>query len=468
MNIHCPKCGAVVVPDSGEFEAQQARCAKCGETFGIPQAMRAEMVQRVIGLSGGRVPPNMSAFNTSPAADVSGFSSGGGSSSGFSMPIWFGIIFASFASIFVSIGITTLVQQRYRLETYQPVPAQVLSAKVVIHTTTGKNGGTTYAPVISYTYTVGGHRYTSKNVMPGLNSSGSSNWAQSVVDQYRPRTKTTAWYCAADPSKVFLLHRLDEGPYVFALFPALFVVLGIVLAISSHIGARPAKPMVADGHGRFKLAEAGTIRGRFRMAAAATLVWYGYCAMLLLDYGHINGPDKFDWIAGAICAAVGLFGVYFTNRYWQQSHDFLDAEITLSQPQIRPGDTIQFRIRQGILQSMEIEKLSIGVVCMRDNRNRYGNKTSYSTDEAWSHWLDLPVNRYYPAGGMIDMQGELLLAAFVSPSSPHRGWQYPRLRWHIGLKVCPQMMRPLEVRYPITVASPETTPPSAETASGGC
>jgi hypothetical protein len=448
MNIHCPKCGAVVVPDSREFEAKQATCGKCGETFGIEQAMRAEIVGRVIGLPGGKLA--VSALDRSAAANASGLSSGG-SSSGFSAPVGFGIAFAAFASIFVGIGIAAIVLQRYRLATYQPIPAQVLSSKVVSHTSSGKNGGTTHAPVISYTYTVNGQHFTSKQVEPGLNSSGSSGWAQKLVDQYRPHSKTTAYYCAADPSKAFLLPRLDEGPYVFALFPGLFVLLGMMLAISSHLSGRAVKPPLADNHGQFKLTEAGTIRGRFRLAAAATLCWYGYCTLLLLDYAHINGPERFDIIAGAICAAIGLFGIYFTHRYWQQAHDFLDAEITLSQPQIHPGDTVQFRIRQAVLQQMEMDKLSVGIVCMRDDRTRYGNKTTYSTDEAWSHWLDLPLARSYAPGKDIDVTGELPVAAFVSPSSPQRGWQYPRLRWHIGLKVCPQGMRPLEVRYPVIV-----------------
>jgi hypothetical protein len=369
--------------------------------------------------------------------------------------MWLGLIFAGMGLIFVSIGIALIVQQRYRVATYQPVDAKVMSTSISRHA--GGRQSTTYAPEIFYTYTVNGHRYSSRRVMPGGETSASYSWAQGVINQHRPGTKTTAWVSPTDPSQAFLIHQLDGAPYIFALLPAIFLVVGIALAITSHRANRPVKPLVSGGQGRFIVAEAGTIRGRFRTLLAATLTWYAYCSLLLLDYIHVNGLDLFGSLALATCFALGLFGVRFTYRNWQQAHDFLDAELTIAQQRICPGDTIQFRIRQGVLQAVQIDKLSAAVVCVRDYRVNYGNKTSYKTDVEWSQCVDFALNRMYQPARELEIEGELPIAEHVEPSSPHRGWKYPRHRWYIEVQVYPQSVRPLVVRYPIVVAQSATT-----------
>jgi len=454
MQTHCPSCGAPIAAEDVNHRTQQAHCRSCNKDFSIGTTVRSEMANRLRerGFGDGLLPGAASIGSPS------------GNRRGGAPPIWFGAIFASAGLLFVAIGLSLVILQRYRIATYQPIAAVVRSSSVRSHASSGRHGGTTYEPVISYTYVVDGHQFTSNHVMPGVVGSSSSSWAQRTINQYRPRTKTTAWYCPSDPTKAFLIHQLDEGPYIFALGPALFAAIGIGLMLGGVHAGRPVATPTADSRGWFHLREQGTIRGRFRIAAAATLIWYAYCGALLGDYAHVNGPDQFVYITSAIALVMGLIGLIPAWRYWRLCHEFLDADISISQQQLRPGDTIQFRVRQGILQPMEIEKLSIGIVCLRDDRTKYGNKTSYSTDEAWSHWVDLPVSRNYSAGGTIDVQGELPVGAFVAPSSPHRGWQYPRFRWHIGLKVYPQSMKPLVVRFPIMVTANDLTPPSAQVA----
>jgi hypothetical protein len=48
-------------------------------------------------------------------------------------PYWFGGIFAGAGLMFMSVGVVLAVTQHYRLLTYQPVPARVLSSDVVTH-----------------------------------------------------------------------------------------------------------------------------------------------------------------------------------------------------------------------------------------------------------------------------------------------------------------------------------------------
>ena len=466
MQIHCPNCGALIPTPQIDPQTKVARCPTCGMDFQAPQAIREEIVERLVGQTNPGMTPPYSSARASPAFGVPSVSRTG-SGSGSVGPIWFGLIFACMGMIFVVLGITLVVQQRYRIATYQPVDATILSTSISTHTSTGRHSSTTYEPVISYVYTVNGHRYTSRHVMPGTGSSASLSWAQGVIKQYRPKTKTTAWYSPADASMAFLIHRLDEGPYIFAMFPAIFLVVGIGLAINSRRANRPVRAPVPDGHGRFTIAEAGTIRGRFRTVLTATLIWYAYSGLLLLDYARVNGLDLFAGIALPVCGALGLIGVYFTYRKWQQAHDFLDAELTISQPQICPGDTIQFRIRQGVLEPLQLDKLSVTVVCVRDDRVRYGNKTTYTSEVAWSHSLDFPLNRMYRAGGEVEArQGSCRLPAMLAPSSPHRvRWKYPRYRWHIELTVCPQSMRPLVVRYPLVVVASAVAPASGQVAA---
>lgn len=128
---------------------------------------------------------------------------------------------AAFLSIFVAIGGGLFSLQLYRIATWRPVQATVISTNV--GTVQGKKGNT-YQPVVVYNYMYEGNQYQAANVTP-IRISASQSWAQSIASRYQPGSVTTAYVNPSQPYDAFLYRRVSLMPLVFVLFPALFGLL---------------------------------------------------------------------------------------------------------------------------------------------------------------------------------------------------------------------------------------------------
>jgi hypothetical protein len=368
------------------------------------------------------------------------------------VPIWFGAIFAIFGLGFMSIGWGLGITQQYRLATYEPVSARVLSSHVSSHTSHGRHGtSTTYSPVVNYVYSVKGAEYQSSRATV-INVSSSGNWAWNIVARYPKGALTTAWYSPSDPSSAFLVHEADSFPYIFALFPAIFVAAGVWMVILSLHGGRPVAAVIAVGDGWFGVPEDGTLRGRFWINAFAAVCLYGYAGIVIGDYSYLS--RKFDVFFFVASAAAGVAGLVFITpmwRYWRLWHDFLDADLRVSAEQIRPGSKVQLTLRQELVQPLEIERLSLGLVCIRDDRIRQGRGVNYTSIEDWSEWKDLAVNRSYQASGQVEVQGSFAVPAEANPSSEYRSRDYPQYRWYFELGLVADGEPQLSVYFPVRV-----------------
>ncbi len=109
-------------------------------------------------------------------------------------------ILALFGLVFGGIGGSIVVREHRRLTTWQPVQATVLSTRVDEHS---DSDGSTYSPVVVYRYYVHERPYTSSRVLP-VSESRSGGWAYSIIAEYEPGAKYTAWYDPADPSAAYL------------------------------------------------------------------------------------------------------------------------------------------------------------------------------------------------------------------------------------------------------------------------
>jgi hypothetical protein len=357
------------------------------------------------------------------------------------------LIVTIFGTIFPGIGWYTGTVQHYRFTTYQPIDAQIASTR--IESSYDKHG-THYEPVIAYSYTVNGVLYQSIRLSPVGRISGDSGWAHRIVAEYPLGSTTTAWYSPADPSSAFLRRETSCFPYIFALVP--FAPLGLFLIFMSlHAGRQPPPPAPVDS-GWFQVAEEGTLRGRFRISAAAAFGWYLYAALVLGDYLYLTRElDVFLCVVTPICILVGLAFLIPAWRLWKLSHEFLDADLRISHRQIRLGDTVQVKLCQPVMRNLQIEQLSLGLVCLIDDKIHTAKSTTYSTSENWSEWRDLTVNRFYQAGKSIDVEGHFTVPAEVNASSPKNSREYPYYRWYLALGVITSAEPKLTVYFPVRV-----------------
>jgi hypothetical protein len=135
---------------------------------------------------------------------------------------------AAFLSVFAAIGIGITGVQLYRIATWKPVTANILSSDV--GTVSGSKGNT-YKPVVVYNYRYNGQSYQAAAVTP-INISASQSWAQSIVNKYRSGDVTTAYVNPDHPANAYLLRQMSLFPLLFVLIPVCF---GLLLSWLVHV-----------------------------------------------------------------------------------------------------------------------------------------------------------------------------------------------------------------------------------------
>ena len=154
----------------------------------------------------------------------------GGSVSGHAVATNWGCL-GTFLAIFAAVGLGTLGSEVYRVMTWQPVSARVLSTD--IQAVRG-NKGTSYAPVVRYEYAVGGVRYEADGVLP-LRVSASHAWAERLRARFHPGDSVTAYVSPTRASSAFLVRQVSLLPLVFLAFP---VAVAVILAWVSRVQRR--------------------------------------------------------------------------------------------------------------------------------------------------------------------------------------------------------------------------------------
>jgi Protein of unknown function (DUF3592) len=368
------------------------------------------------------------------------------------LPWLFGAAFGIPGLIVVVAGGWLIVTQHYRLATYLPVQARTVESRVESHE--NSKGETTYAPIIAYTYRVQNRIYRSDRIVALGKFSESGSWAWRLTAQYPVRSIATAWYSPQDPSSAFLSREAQGIPHYIALFGSIFLSVGAWATFLFIHGRRLPRLPIQQGDGLFALHEEGTIRARFWFSTFITLAWYLFLMLVIGDYFAVNeyNFDLFSVIATAACSALGLIGVWQCWKWWRLWHDFLDAEVCANSGCFHLGESIQLRLRQGIRRTLQIERLTLGAVCMRSDRTLTGSSITYSpATESRSIWGKLEVNRAYSAGSQLECATTITLPGNADFSSPPRASKYPIFQWSIVLRIVTQGEPELNVHFPIVV-----------------
>ena len=158
---------------------------------------------------------------TSAPASAPGPASFAGRVSGHPVATSWGCI-GGFLAIFVAVGLGLFGSEVYRVWTWQPVSARVLTTDIKA---VRGNKGTSYSPVVRYEYSVNGTGYQSDRVLP-LTISASYAWAEGLRSRFRPGQVVTAYVNPNQAASAFLVRQVSLLPLLFVGFPLLIV--GIV------------------------------------------------------------------------------------------------------------------------------------------------------------------------------------------------------------------------------------------------
>jgi hypothetical protein len=107
----------------------------------------------------------------------------------------------------------------------QPVQARIEHVEVV--STKDSRGRALQRPLVIYSYSVGGVRYTTDRIM-SVARPQTSSWAEEIARQYKVGQTVTAYVTPLDPGSAFLIQDRDWRAYAFAIIP-LILALGLAV-----------------------------------------------------------------------------------------------------------------------------------------------------------------------------------------------------------------------------------------------
>ena len=140
--------------------------------------------------------------------------------------------------VFAVLGIGLLIfgwrerKEAKATEAWPTVNGTITSSRLDQNTRTERREGrtythTSYAPVVEYTYEVGGKTYQGNHISPGAAMSYDLGTAQNIVNRYQPASAATVHYDPTNPMQA-VLETQTKGGNLFVIVGGVFAVLGVV------------------------------------------------------------------------------------------------------------------------------------------------------------------------------------------------------------------------------------------------
>ncbi len=367
----------------------------------------------------------------------------------------FGLIFTLFPMIFLAIGSWLAYEQQVKMQTYLPVSARVISERIESHTSTDSDGhrSTSYKPVIKYEYEVAGRAYTSEEVTT-TSLSSSRGWAQGILDRFKPGQQVEAWHDPADPSSAFLLREAMFFPYIFVLFPMIFVCVGTGILFWSGKKSDDAEPQ-QDASGRYALRPRRGMAGKARVGRFYTFLWWG---VGLIAFGHFlwvaeGRLDTVAWVAGPIYFGLGLIPLGSVIYFWKLGRRVDDAILWIDQPAFAPGGDVSVEVEQSVYTGLTIASIELALICEQTTRQRSGSKTTISTSTIYEEKRVLSEGEDLPPLGSVRYAALFTLPADAQPTGDS---SYPKHAWSLKLHTDIPNGPDYRAKFPIQVHGAST------------
>lgn len=366
----------------------------------------------------------------------------------------FGVIFLLVGSIFMSVGMKLAWSQHRKITTCRPVQAEVVSSRVDISTSTDSDGhrSTTYRPVVEYRYSVSGVSYSSDDVQP-LRISAGRGWAEKIVNSCPPGGQVEAFYDPSNPDRAFLIKQYSFFPYIFMLFPMLFVAIGLGVLISA--GASSSKPPVpvASSSDWFEAKPASRIVDRRNACMVAAVLWHGIGLPVAGHYFAVaEAPYAVEaWVVTGIYEAIGIAPLVMATYYAMLGGKVTDARVFISQQTISRGKEVAVGLRQKALNPIHVQEVRVGLVCKEISKTTHGSKTTYSTSTCFEEHTTLMEDQNLRSGEKLEASARITAPSGQAASTPHGATHYPRFRWEISVVVRLENSPDYKAGFPIFV-----------------
>ena len=350
----------------------------------------------------------------------------------------FAAIFCAAGLLFMAIGVGAAGWQDYKIRHSAPVSATVLSTEVERHESHDSDGhdSTTYKPVVRFRYEVDGRSYTGSEVFP-LSQSAGYGWAQSVVQRFHDGQTVDAWYNPNAAASAFLLREYLFLPYIFILFPTLFVAIGIGVALGA--GASTTKPPlpIPSTENWNELKPTMRIADRKRAAWIAFLLWDTVGVLACGHYFLAARPhyETMALVATGIYFLIGIAPLALALYYGLLGRHIADARVFITGSSLTRGEDVTIGVRHAALAMLQIEEARISLICDATTRTQSGSKTTISTLTCYEDHVVALQKRHASAGERLEYAAKVTVPASAMPSTPRGEKGYPRYAWKIRVNV---------------------------------
>jgi hypothetical protein len=352
-----------------------------------------------------------------------------------------GLMFTLIPAIFLTVGGGMALSQHRRIVAGLPVEATIDRSEVLARSGTGRNRRASYTPSIAYRYSVQGREYTSQTAMPLEFSSSNRSWAAAIVASYPAGAKATAYYNPTDPADAFLVREYSFFPYIFTVFPGLFLGLGVPM-LASGLGllggpstskSDPVARPCPTEPGWFELAPVKTLR------ATVLARFVGAASML----SGLVGPAHYFLVAdrpystlafafAGVYAVVLLIPIAMGLHAWFVSRAVGDAVVLIDRPAAAPGAPLSIHAELPLLRARAEGELRASLICTRTLVTGSGKQRRTSTTEEFkAEGQAAPVDPAAPDAPLI-AQLTVTLDPFAHTTSPASA--NPRYEWVVRVR----------------------------------
>lgn len=143
-----------------------------------------------------------------------------------------GSIFGGIGLIFVAVGWALVLQQSRLLARAVEVQGEVLEAYV--ETATSVRGPDSHVARVRYQYVARDTLWTNDRVLPHEMRTSSRKQMRQLASRFPVGSAIPVWVDPEDAERAFLLKELLWLPYVIALAPMLFVLIGAAVALPAR------------------------------------------------------------------------------------------------------------------------------------------------------------------------------------------------------------------------------------------
>lgn len=122
------------------------------------------------------------------------------------------------------------LKKAYESRSWPGTPGTITSAYIQTshHRSSEGRSSTSYAPKVSYRYTVEGKTHMCDRIAFGGASGGMESWAKAVVDEYPSGKQVTVHYNPQDPSVAVLKTGFSWGALLLVLAGVVFFGVGVL------------------------------------------------------------------------------------------------------------------------------------------------------------------------------------------------------------------------------------------------